>query len=65
MTVRKQKRAAVRVDAALFVVALLWLLTSLLVLVLYPPGAAHAQHPGHHAPEHMVRYISPSLQPRL
>jgi len=46
-----------RLDALLFVVAVLWLLTSLLLLVQYRPGAAHAQHPGHPPAEYTATYI--------
>jgi hypothetical protein len=65
LNIQKQRRAAGRLDALLFVVALLWIATSILLLALYRPAAAHAQHPGDRAPEHLARYVVPSAHLRV
>jgi hypothetical protein len=65
LNIPKSRRAAMRLDALLFVVAVLWLLTSLLLLVQYRPGAAHAQHPGHPAHEFMAQSIIAPAPPGL
>lgn len=54
-----------RLDAVLFVVALLWLLASLLLLVVYRPAAAHAKQPGRPAHQFMARSASPLRPPVL
>jgi hypothetical protein len=52
---QKYRRAESRLDAILFVVTLLWLITSALVVFLYHPGAAHAVQP-RPAQEQMARF---------
>jgi hypothetical protein len=52
---QKYRRAESRLDAILFVVTLLWLITSALVVLLYHPGAAHAVQPRPPAQEQMAQ----------
>jgi hypothetical protein len=56
LPVQKYRRAESRLDAVLFVVTLLWLITSALVVLLYHPGAAHAVQPRPSAQEQMARF---------
>jgi len=65
LNIPKPRRAALRLDAVLFVVTLLWLLTSLLLLVLYRPAAAHARQPQRPAHEFMARSAVPLRPPAL
>ena len=43
-----------RLDAVLFLVGVLWLLTSFLLVALYRPGSAHAVRPNPPAHEHVA-----------
>jgi len=60
LNIEKQRRAATRLDAVLFVVGVLWLLTSFLVLALYRPASTHAVHPG---PAHQEQMAGPTYAP--
>jgi hypothetical protein len=63
LNIPKPRRAGLRLDAVLFVVALLWLLASLLLIVLYRPAAAHASQPQRPAHEFMARSTVPLRPP--
>jgi hypothetical protein len=67
LPVQKQRRAAMRLDAVLFVVALLWIVASLLLVILYRPGTAHAVQPRGPAHEFEAQIVTPpaDLQPLI
>jgi len=60
LNIEKQRRAATRLDAVLFVVGVLWLLTSFLVLALYRPASTHAVQP---VPAHREQMAGPTYAP--
>jgi hypothetical protein len=65
LNIPKPGRARMHLNAVLFVVALLWLLASLLLLVLYRPEAAHASQPQRPAHQFMARSAVPLKPPAL
>jgi len=60
LNIEKQRRAASRLDAVLFVVGVLWLVTSFLLLALYRPANAHAVQP---RPAHQQQMAGPAYAP--
>jgi hypothetical protein len=56
-TRRKQQNSS-RLDMAVIVVGLLWLATSLLLLILSRPGAAHALQPRKQRHHQFARVVS-------
>jgi len=61
--IQEYRRAGSRLNTILFFVAVLWLAASLLLLLLYRPGAAHAVQPRQPAHERMAGCIAPLAQP--
>jgi len=59
LPVQKYKRAESRLDGILFFVAVAWLAVSLLLVLLYRPGTAHAVQPPKHRHELMASVIVP------
>lgn len=62
---KSRPQHASRLNKVVFSVALLWLATSLLLLVLYRTGSAHADHPRKDSHQQFARLVHQAAGPRL